>query len=344
MRTLINGNDTVVCFDFYVWKQEKNIIRFHHEPIMAESSFVKLWTNVQGSSASPIAKYSLDNNNSAVIDMSDYIRTYHNVTSIMVECEADNIITIPLSVVGLINPKNVLIPSNNMLSKIWEDVAGALGEDVSDLKIAPPSYALASISSNLQLVFECGYWDDNVWGVDGYQLSIKSVLKNGQTVFFSPSPRSFNLQENVSRYSVGANYFDDYFGTFNIKQLECGKQYAAVRWVSFTGQIRLHTWEVTKAKMATRDSIELLTIDGSYNTIKGREDGFVLRLDGLTAYDMWYYADIITSSKVEVSMDGYTWQQVEITTKDVTIPDGDAGKLNTLEINCNWRKYDAITL
>ena len=73
-------------------------------------------------------------------------------------------------------------------------------------------------------------------------------------------------------------------------------------------------------------------------------DSVTLVIDELSAYDLWYYSDIITSSKVEVFISGAVgWSQVQVTNKNVTIPDGDA-RNGKLEITINWRRYDAVTM
>ena len=95
--------------------------------------------------------------------------------------------------------------------------------------------------------------------------------------------------------------------------------------------------------MGSAENYQLLTLDNSYNEIQGRVDGLDLYLDDLLPYDLWYYADVITSSKVEVSLDGQIWNQVQVTNKNVTIPAGDMGN-GKLEITVNWRKYDAVTM
>lgn len=110
MRTFTSENDTVVCFDLDVWKQEKNLIFFRHDPAEPGANYVKLWTNLHGSSMNPIARYTLDAKYEAVIDVSDYIRANPTVTTISVECQQDSSITIPLQVVGLINPAHLLVP------------------------------------------------------------------------------------------------------------------------------------------------------------------------------------------------------------------------------------------
>ena len=123
----------------------------------------------------------------------------------------------------------------------------------------------------------------------------------------------------------------------------CKSPAVAVRWVSFTGVQRVHHFMLRKPTIASAENYQLLTMDNSYNEIKGRVDGFDLYLDDLLPYDLWYYADVITSSKVEVSMDGQTWNQVQVTNKNVTIPTGEMGN-GKLEITVNWRKYDPVTV
>ena len=105
----------------------------------------------------------------------------------------------------------------------------------------------------------------------------------------------------------------------------------------------MHHFMLRKPTIASVENYQLLTLDNSYNEIKGRVYGLALYLDDLLPYDLWYYADVITSSKVEVSLDGQTWNQVQVTNKNVTIPTGEMGN-GKLEITVNWRKYDAVTM
>lgn len=323
MRTLTNGTLTVLAYNQSVWKQEHNILRVT-DPQAYGCAILYPDNQTQ------IAYYTLDENGSVDIDMSDFIRTQDSgvLKSLYVRTDGDaqNMVNANFKIVGLISPESVLIPHFSLGGFVMVPPKHML-MGVGSAGIAPEYYC--TIAQVLRPAF--------------------SILTDEGTrttsAISSLAPMTVQLPSNTARLDITTRaVVTTTIETYNTKPLECDKRYAAVRWVSFTGKTRVHTWEVTKAKTATDGAIELLTIDGSYNTLKGREDGFVLRLEGLNAYDLWYYADIITSSQVEVSMDGSTWQRVEITTKDVAIPDGDAGKLNTLEVNCNWRKYDAITL
>ena len=89
-------------------------------------------------------------------------------------------------------------------------------------------------------------------------------------------------------------------------------------------------------------SLQIDTINNEYDERKGRRDGFTLKLEGLSRYDMWYYGDILTSSKVRVSFDGTTWRQVQVTGKAIKLPMSDEGALNVLEIPVNYRHYDTL--
>ena len=125
----------------------------------------------------------------------------------------------------------------------------------------------------------------------------------------------------------------------------CGVLYAAVEWVSATGHTRRATWEVREHKQQTGDTVAIATVTNDFDIRKGREDGLTLRLDSLTAFDVWYYGDIVSSSSVRVSLDGgQTWQAVKVESKDVTIPDGDGGELQELNIQITYAEYDAVVM
>ena len=125
----------------------------------------------------------------------------------------------------------------------------------------------------------------------------------------------------------------------------CGVLYAAVEWVSATGHTRRAAWEVREHKQQTGDTVAIATVTNDFDIRKGREDGLTLRLDSLTAFDVWYYGDIVSSSSVRVSLDGgQTWQAVKVESKDVAIPDGDGGELQELKIQVTYAEYDAVVM
>lgn len=312
MRTIVFGDDTIRCFDKNVWLQERNLIHFNHKISQGDVLTVSMWTNLQGDNSHPIAKYSLDNNGDVLVDMSDYIRAHPEVRTIYFEDPQDDTIEVPMVVVGLINPMSVLIPDR----------------PVSLLRISPPRMIYAPIGIDLQVeVMRSPFATDSI-AVDS--TDIGAGLNNVAIGV------DFDI-ENLTEQTVLSHY--------TLRPQVCGHRYAVVRWTSAFGTTKTFVWEVVGTTTEVGDKISLMPLPHDYKTIKGRVDSFSLFLDNLSSYDMWYYSDIITSGKVEVSFDeGETFRQVDVTTNSVTIPDGDAGKMNELKIAVNYRKYDAATL
>lgn len=142
--------------------------------------------------------------------------------------------------------------------------------------------------------------------------------------------------------SVEFLHLTDMLFHYPLKELECGKRYAEVEWVSFTGQIRRHVFEVVKLTEETTNEVSLEMVTNEYDVRKDRRVSFSLRLEGLTAYDYWYYSDLVTSSSVKVSLSGTNYHQVQVTAKKSTIPETSAGKPLTLEIPINYVRYDTL--
>ena len=142
--------------------------------------------------------------------------------------------------------------------------------------------------------------------------------------------------------SVEFLHLTDVLFRYPLKELECEKRYAEVEWVSFTGQTRRHVFEVVKLTEETTNEVSLETLTNEYDVRKDRRVSFSLRLEGLTAYDYWYYSDLVTSSSVKVSLSGTNYRQVQVTAKKSTIPETSAGKPLNLEIPINYVRYDTL--
>lgn len=298
-----------------VWKQDRLVAHLANM-----TSDVKLWTTLHGSAASPIAVYTPDTNKDVYIDLTDYVRTYPTVTGINFSFGAGSNWPMLVSVVGLISPDSVIIPKH-----VYS----------YDLQIEPPS--MMYHSGSLPLV----KWEarNDASHID-YSAEWGSAEDPHVAVVSTPSWEVPLAAQNSAYVHVEG---DHGWHRYKFKDQACDNLYAAVRWESFTGATRLHILEVVKAKIDNANNYSLLDLDNQYKEIKGRVDGFTLRIDGLNIYDLWYYADICNSSKVDVCLDGSTWNRVQVTTKSFTIPDGGAtdGKL---EITLNWKKYDAVAM
>ena len=292
-----------------LWKAER--IMFYGQGVQEFSHPVKMWTNLHGSNTSPIATYTPSSSNELYVDLTDYVRTYPTVSHVYFNSAYfENIADISVSVVGLINPANVIIPYHPLKAY------GAL--------IVPPSKLL--IAANQQGVEESEFYKTSgTWSVSGGA----SLGSSGRVI--GQIDGAFTLSDGTHSRK------------FQPKTRHCGVEYAFVKWISFTGMERTHIFEVSKVKTETADAFSLMPIDNEYIEIKGRKDGLSLRLDGLCAYDLWYYSDVITSSNVQVSLDGTNWDRVQVTTKSITQPDGEGGD-GELEITINWKRYDAVAM
>ena len=327
MRTTTKDNIKYTYPDANVWKQERILVNVERQS--GSATAVKIWSTALslGTITSPLATYSLDSNGKAVIDITDIVRTYigsvEKVIAIAVSTATSAIssaVSMGYKVVGLINPANVIIPPHD-----------------DGILIAPPRKMISPdgvFSASLCFEFYSNYAES--FDIDEYV--------NGATAYSSSLPNGSHFLDDSTIDKIYIVADDGKYGiTRNIVPSQCGREYALVEWKSFTGNTRRHVFEVVKAKSEIADSFSLMSVDNEYIEIKGRKDGLTLRLDGLSAYDLWYYSDLITSSNVLVSFDGIKSYRVQVTTKSFTIPDGEAVD-GELEININWKRYDAVAM
>lgn len=260
------------------------------------------------------------------IDLTDWVRANEEIAA------RDNVYiysgwnndtwVLDIQVAGLINPENVIIPPTTMAAFL----------------MLPPFRYIGGFETIFEVFSEGGHdlaaprwrsYTNGVWSE--YELLSSRGLAQR------------TIAANVERLEfVRLHPVENITETILIQEQDCGKEYALVRWVSFTGNTRQHVFELVKPKTSVADEYSLEPIDNEYVEIKGRVDGFILQLDDLNPYDVWYYSDLLTSSKVEVSLDGVRFDRVQITDKDVTIPTVDGTPSGKVEFNVNWRRYDAV--
>ena len=71
-----------------------------------------------------------------------------------------------------------------------------------------------------------------------------------------------------------------------------------VRWTSLTGSVRQHWFPVVGYVNDTDKEVSMLSAGDGYKVRKNATLGLKCRLTGLTAYDCWYYQDMMQSSDV----------------------------------------------
>ena len=322
MRTTILNGVKLTYPNVDIWSAERQII--YMERVSGSVSEVKL--SKRNKATLPfeyIATYKLDENGKCAIDITDLVRTfgvYQNAidvnTSLNINIATPGVSTsFYIRIDGIINPADVYIPPFTM----------------PDALIVPPERILYAGLTDIRCEFYTEVTTGLNWELEGAILAenkrwIDAI--NDFTIY-----RVKSGETTIARKSTFQSIYVD----------PCKFPAAAVRWVSFTGGQRVHHFLIRKPTIASVENYQILTLDNSYNEIKGRLYGLDLYLDDLLPYDLWYYADVITSSKVEVSLDGQIWNQVQVTNKNVTIPTGEMGN-GKLEITVNWRKYDAVTM
>lgn len=318
MRTLTDGGLSVVCFDENVYTQEKLLIYVTEDNGAGDDLLIE--------DGSIQAHFTLDSNGKATIDLSDYIRSRSIgqgtfTGSIYVEHESGDGVYVTWHKAGLLNPANFIIPFNPKTP------------NAGNGKICFPTMMYQSIGGSVSTSAEWfGYSSTD--GIELRPSSLPSVSAAREMVL----PAScYQYTGMFTGRAVGGS----------LKPLPCDRRFAAVQWLSRSGVTKRHTWEVVGVTDGSENNVDLLVMDSGYHVLKGQIQSMTLRLDNLTAYDYWYYSDIVTSSDVRVMLDAALWnngipetERVNVTTKSVKQPDGN--EFYTLEIEINFKHYDTI--
>lgn len=311
-----------------LWSQERIILRGYGQGYAP----LYIWTNLHGSKAAPLAQYE-QVGMYTYADITDYVRAYPNVSKIYYTDDLSPEATpneLSVQVVGLVNPANDIIPFN------CESVSTPNPMEQGDpdpygLLVSPPHKMLKPIDTANNVLAE-------VRLASGYseQYYIASV-----GVQYDARENSIEIPQSVDAFTI----FDDTEQAaamdFQMTPIDSERNYLMLFWTSRYGGYKQHTWEFLNVKYATEGATEIQQMQNEYDVRKGYELSLTARIEGLTAYDYWYYADVINSSNVRAYYNGQ-WRKVEIETKDVTIPNTSAGELKTLEITIKFAKYDAV--
>jgi len=287
-----------------VWLAERSLI------FVAETNGAQ-YVDLYNQGGTKLARYYLNASGKVTIDITDYMRANQSNASMQILPAGASSPSIVQTIVGgRINPDSLIIPANTKMSR-WG--------------IVPPSVMLEACG--FSTLFEV--YPDADGGGYSYQGHDGNVARQNE---LPADKTAFTLEDEEDGVLFTASY--------KLKPLQCGKRYASLEWESATGIIRRHTFEVRGLKSAVSATISIQVADGSYDVRKARRDGFSLAIDGLNAYDLWYYSDALLSSSVRVSLDSTNWHAVEITNSSTSLPDGDA-EFSKLEMDVNFRNYDA---
>lgn len=326
MRTFTNGNLKVVAPDASVWKQMQNVVT-----IIVTGGNANTIVSMYGDYGN--ASWRCDAEGKVLVDMSEALRTYGDGTLIF-SLGATSIVQIPFDIAGLISPDAEVVPGDDMTAEMYaklQAVAEALGKSLTNAQIYPPHKMLQPIGTALSFPFYAFATDDalNIDWYNGATLLDSDVVNRSQNEVYS---------EGVNRYEIHDVDGSILVSATNLVPMECGKRYVSVKWQGAQGGNKIHTFEMRDYAIADKSTTELLTWDDGYKVAKDRVDSASLVITDLTAYDVWYYSDICAASYVEASFDGSNWFGINVTTKSVSVPNGNV-KLNDFKVNINLKHY-----
>lgn len=307
------------------WAQQRNIMRV--SGLNASAVTIEIVTS---SPSGYSARYVPNNNRTLDADLTDLVRVSNTGAGTVSELDTNggvlSSVSFSWNVRGLINPQADIVPN------FCEVLSPSDPEFVANLIVIPPSLILrgsvlslmCELRATTETEFDAGFYASGVWNsnliLDAY---------GHKTCVAPASAQNEIIIRNVTEDVIVA--------TIPITETNPEKEYATIEWTSRYGTRKIATFERRNVKYAAKDTISLADLSNEYDVRKGQEIGFTAFLENLSAYDYWYYSDIITSSYVAINN-----KKVEVTTKDVTIPNSSAGEFKKLEIQINYAKYDTL--
>lgn len=303
-----------------VWRSERSLLIFHGG---ANSPFNVTVGDVTLQAVTDAA-------GDVMIDLTDLFATYQIGDSDSVRFNTGDLTpteSVLFEIKGDLSPNSIIIPPN--------------GEIGLYAPIIAPAYFLQGL-----------------WGIDPQFVvhvgqSVLGYLEYVEYVGGMPTARAFQANTlqaiSVSGEKIAFRYREDdelvCSRTINIRPEQCGRRYAMVQWVSAFGLVKRHTFEVRDEEISVADSVALQNNFGGFRELKGTRKGLRLHLSQLSAYDYWYYSDIVTSSDVRVAVSEFDADfgedtRVKVTTKSVTIPNG--VNIADLDIDVILKDYGII--
>lgn len=132
----------------------------------------------------------------------------------------------------------------------------------------------------------------------------------------------------------------------NLQVLQDCEKACILRWQAEYGGTKQMVWKVKKVEREA-EAQDLMPLADNYKQRKGESVRFTAYIEGLDAYSYAYYADIVTSPEVHCAMrtgEDLTSEvtRVAISSGKYVVPDGEAGRLQTLEVEVELKHYDIL--
>lgn len=305
-----------------VWRAERSLLIFHG---VANSPF-----NVTVGEVT--LKSVTDTEGNVMIDLTDLFAIYNIGDTDSVRFNTGDLTpteSISFEIKGDLSPNSIIIPQNGEIG-LYAPV------------IAPNCFLQGLWGINPQFVIHVG---QSITGRIEY-IEYTGGIPSATIQYFQPNTLTSIA---VEYYKIAFVYIENSDSicsrTIAIRPHICGRRYAMVQWVSAFGLIKRHTFEIRDVETSVADSVELQNNFGGFRELKGTRKGLRLHLSQLSAYDYWYYSDIVTSSDVRVAVSEYDADfgedtRVRATTKSVTIPNGVS--MADLDIDVILKNYDIV--
>lgn len=244
------------------------------------------------------------------IEVTDIVRDVDSMTLEIVETSETSDINIAR--VGIADPARLAIPGNS-----------AAGEHLATL---PPSVIYADGKHTLML---------DVVGSNPVRLNGSTqIAPQALLQYMTFSLGNIDADSNVTLEYLSAKPLAWHvFWQTKTRALPCDVDSVYVLWKSFSGGNKAALWKVRDKGLNVTESVEFATMMDGVDVRKSFGSVMALYLDDLSAYDVWYYSDIIASDIVNVN-----GRQVNITTSSITYPNGyDRGEV---VVNVEFSNFD----
>lgn len=294
MRTITTSTITATLFDADPYIFERNVVKFKTTRVLmylrSGSSIIAIYNNVA--------------NKEILIDLTEYVIANPNPTSAITLYDGSTSADITWQSTGkLFNPNKIQRPNYPLAQYFTKN----------NMRVNFPNIIFAPSSTFSGDHFLTWSPEEN--------LDFFLASSGGDTI----GKEVYIVETMDEDEDISIGIIDDIKTQYNMsmrQQKDC-IQYIDIKWECLFKKdfYKKHKFELYEQNESVADSVELYNyLDGGLAlTEKSRKKTITLKLDDLSAYDLWYYSDLLTSSNVFAYVDG-EWQRIQVITKNINIP------------------------
>lgn len=288
-----------------VWTKQRTFLRVDNRSNEPFTLSIKIGnTTLEYLISSDVSGYT------ETIEVTDIVQDVDSITLEILETAETAEINIAR--VGIADHARLAIPSNS-----------AAGEHLATL---PPSVIYADGKHILIL---------DVFGSNPVRLNGSTQVTPQSLQQYMTLPLgSIAADRNITLEYLSANPLAWHvFWQTKTRALPCDADSAHVLWKGVSGGNKAALWKVRDKGLNVTESVDFATMTDGVDVRKSFGSTMALYIDDLSAYDVWYYSDIIASDVVNVN-----GRQVNVTTSSITYPNGyDRGEV---VVNVEFSNFD----